>query len=91
MAGHSVPREGRGLGDTIVGFRGPGPAAGQAWGRERCLGPPCGRRAHTHADVALGEGNRQGGLWFTAGLRPEFPPWLGLPSHPPTRPACFSE
>lgn len=47
MAGHIVPREGRGLGDTVVRFLGPGPAAGQAWGRERCLGQPCGRRTHT--------------------------------------------
>lgn len=33
--------------------------------------------AHTHADVALGEGKRQGGLWLT-GPEPGFPLWLGL-------------
>lgn len=36
--------------------------------------------AHTHTDVAPGEGKRQGGLWLTAGLGPEFPLWLGLVS-----------
>jgi hypothetical protein len=34
--------------------------------------------AHTHTDVALGEGKRQGGLWLTAGPEPKFPLWLGL-------------
>ena len=37
-----------------------------------------------HTDVALGEGNRQGGLWLTVGLEPEFPLWLGLISLPLT-------
>lgn len=40
--------------------------------------------AHTHADVALGEGKRQGGLWLPAGPEPEFPLWLGLISLPLT-------
>lgn len=34
--------------------------------------------AHTHTDVALGEGKKQGGLWLAAGLESEFPLWLGL-------------
>lgn len=38
--------------------------------------------SHTHADVALGEGKRQGGLWLIARPEPEFPPWLGLISFP---------
>lgn len=40
--------------------------------------------AHTHTDVALGEGKRQGGLWLAAGPEPEFPLWLGLISLPLT-------
>lgn len=51
---------------------------GQVWGRERCVWVTCVAGAHTHPDVALGEGKRQGGLWFTAGLESEFPLWLGL-------------
>lgn len=39
---------------------------------------------HTHTDVGLGEGKRQGGLWLTAGPEPEFPLWLGLISLPLT-------
>lgn len=57
---------------------------GQAWVRATCLGHPCGRHTHTHTDVALGEGNRQGGLWLAAGLEPELPLWLGLISLPLT-------
>lgn len=83
MAGHIAPGEGRGCGDTVVRF------LEQGQQRVRC---GTGRRvwvtrvvsAHTHADVALGEGNRLGGLWLTAGLEPEFPLWLGLISLPLT-------
>lgn len=57
---------------------GPGPAVGQVWGGERCVWVTCVVGVHTHADVALGEGKRQGGLWLPAGLESEFPLWLGL-------------
>ena len=40
--------------------------------------------SHTHTDVALGEGKRQGGLWLRTGLEPEFPLRLGLVSLPLT-------
>lgn len=47
-------------------------------------GVTCVVSAHTHTDVALGEGKRQGGLWLAAGPEPEFPLWLGLISLPLT-------
>lgn len=53
-------------------------------GTGRCVWVTRVVSAHTHADVALGEGNRLGGLWLTAGLEPEFPLWLGLISLPLT-------
>ena len=59
----------------------------QQWVRHRagrCVWVTCVVGAHTHTDVALGEGKRQGGLWLTAGLESEFPLWLGLISLPLT-------
>lgn len=47
-------------------------------------GVTCVVSVHTHADVVLGEGKRQGGLWLPAGPEPEFPLWLGLISLPLT-------
>lgn len=77
------PMRGRGLGDAVVRFLGPGPAMGQPTG-QRCVWVTRVVGAHTHTDVALGEGKRQGGLWLPAGPEPEFPLWLGLVSLPLT-------
>lgn len=81
VAGHIAPGEGRGRGHTVVRFLGPHQ---QRVRRRtgRCVWVTRVVSAHTHADVALGEGNRLGGLWSTAGLEPEFPLWLGLISLP---------
>lgn len=58
--------------------------SGSGVGQGDVSGSPCGRHTHARTDVAPGEGNRQGGLWSTAGLEPEFPLWLGLTSLPLT-------
>lgn len=59
-------------------------SGGSGVGQGDVSGVTCVVSAHTHTDVALGEGKRQGGLWLAAGPEPEFPLWLGLISLPLT-------
>lgn len=50
--------KGQGPGDTVVRFLGLGPAVGQVVGPSR-VWVSHAVSAHTHTDVALGEGKRQ--------------------------------
>lgn len=57
LAGRIFLRKGRAFGDTVVRFLGPGPAMGQAQGRELCLGSPVWS-AHTRIRMWLLEKER---------------------------------